>query len=488
MRSHTVVTYTSWGQRVQSSCCGVFVGVALFAGSFPLLTWNEGRSIERYESLEEGRKNVVAIANPADTIDSSLEGKLVYMSGKAEGGADATPYDPTFGVSPSNTLKLKRVAEMYQWEQNKSSHTTKTEGGGTRTETTYSYNKKWSDHVIDSTFYSEGHHNPSYMPYTSQTFTASPITVGSHYLSQGLVDKINWYSDWSSDGSLSVDNIADDYGKETAKVYGNGFYLGCCPGSPVIGDEKISFQYIPEGEVSFVAAQMGESFTSYSTKRGGSLLLLRSGYHTAGNLFLLAERDNIVVTWLVRFGGFLMMFLGLKMVSHPLEVVLDRIPCIGRFAGDLIGGASGIMTCIVAAALSTLTIAIAWLAYRPFFSIMLLGVVGGLVYMMKKRAAATELGDRQDSSNDATNISVPMVHARIVYSDASTSAKAAQKTCRGVTTGTGAGCPTTTSAVTTAWSRGCPPDPGAGHPTPVGGTAGDVDGTGSVPVINGDFV
>mmetsp|Transcript_6173 Transcript_6173/g.13953 ORF Transcript_6173/g.13953 Transcript_6173/m.13953 type:complete len:234 (+) Transcript_6173:1121-1822(+) len=233
---------------------------------------------------------------------------------------------------------------------------------------------------------------------------------------------------------------------------------------------------------------MGESFTSYSTKRGGSLLLLRSGYHTAGNLFLLAERDNIVVTWLVRFGGFLMMFLGLKMVSHPLEVVLDVIPCIGRLAGDLIGGASGIMTCIVAAALSTLTIAIAWLAYRPFFSIMLLGVVGGLVYMMKKRAAATELGDRQDSSNDATNISVPMVHARIVYSDASTSAKAAQKTCRGVTTGTGAGCPTTTSAVTTAWSRGCPPDPGAGHPTPVGGTAGDVDGTGSVPVINGDFV
>ncbi|EJK77532.1 hypothetical protein THAOC_00631 [Thalassiosira oceanica] len=344
MRSHTVVTYTSWGQRVQSSCCGVFVGVALFAGSFPLLTWNEGRSIERYESLEEGRKNVVAIANPADTIDSSLEGKLVYI----------------------------------QWEQNKSSHTTKTEGGGTRTETTYSYNKKWSDHVIDSTFYSEGHHNPSYMPYTSQTFTASPITVGSHYLSQGLVDKINWYSDWSSDGSLSVDNIADDYGKETAKVYGNGFYLGCCPGSPVIGDTKISFQYIPEGEVSFVAAQMGESFTSYSTKRGGSLLLLRSGYHTAGDLFLLAERDNIVVTWLVRFGGFLMMFLGLKMVSHPLEVVLDVIPCIGRLAGDLIGGASGIMTCIVAAALSTLTIAIAWLAYRPFFSIMLLGVVGGL--------------------------------------------------------------------------------------------------------------
>ena len=111
MGSHTVVTHTSWGQRVQSSCCGVIFGVMLFAGSFPLLTWNEGRSIERYESLEEGRKNVVAIANAADTVDSSLEGKLVYMSGKTEAGVDATS-DSTFGVSPSNTLKLKRVAEM----------------------------------------------------------------------------------------------------------------------------------------------------------------------------------------------------------------------------------------------------------------------------------------------------------------------------------------------------------------------------------------
>jgi len=425
MSSHTVVTHTTWCGRVQSACCGVIFGVLLFLGSFPLLTWNEGRSIERYESLQEGRKNVVAIANPTDAVDSSLEGKLVYMSGKAEAGADATASDTTFGVSPSNTLKLKRVAEMYQWKESKSSHTTKTEGGGTRTETTYSYDKRWSEHVIDSTFFSDSsHQNPSYMPYTSQAFTASPITVGSYYLSQGLVDKINWYTEWNSDGSLSVDKISDD-GKETAKVYGNGFFFGSSPSFPDVGDMKISFQYIPEGEVSFVAAQMGDTFTSYRTKRGGSLLLLRSEYHSAGELFSLAERDNVAITWLVRFGGFLMMYLGLKMVSHPLEVVLDRIPSVGRFAGDLVGGASGIMSCIVAGALSALTIAIAWLAYRPFFSTMLLGVVGGVVYMMKKRAA-TNFGrkdGRKDSfDHDATDISVPMVHARPIYSDASPSA------------------------------------------------------------------
>ena len=94
--------------------------------------------------------------------------------------------------------------------------------------------------MIDSTFFSDSsHQNPSYMPYTSQAFTASPITVGSYYLSQGLVDKINWYSEWKSDGSLSVDKISDD-GKETAKVYGNGFFFGSSPSFPDVGDMKIS--------------------------------------------------------------------------------------------------------------------------------------------------------------------------------------------------------------------------------------------------------
>ena len=112
MNSHTVVTYTSWGERLRSACCGVCFGIILFLGSFPLLVWNEGRSIERYQSLEEGRKNVIVIADPADSVDYSREGMLVYMTGKAGAGADTTASDPTFGVSPSNALKLKRVAEM----------------------------------------------------------------------------------------------------------------------------------------------------------------------------------------------------------------------------------------------------------------------------------------------------------------------------------------------------------------------------------------
>jgi len=128
-----------------------------------------------------------------------------------------------------------------QWEENKSSHTEKTEGGGSKTTTTYSYDKAWSDHLINSGSFSDSsnHENPSSMPYSSQTFAADPITVGSYTLSSGLVGKINWFSDMNNDGSLSVDDIANDYGQENAMVYGNGFYFGDSPGSPDVGDTKI---------------------------------------------------------------------------------------------------------------------------------------------------------------------------------------------------------------------------------------------------------
>ena len=224
------------------------------------------------------------------------------------------------------------------------------------------------------------------MPYSSQFFSADPITVGSYTLCDALVNKINWFWDIrADDGTFSVDNIADNGQQQNVMVYGNGFYFGSSPSSPDVGDVRIHFKSIPEGTVSLVAAQTGNTFSPYVTKRGGLILLLRSGTRTADELFLLAERDNVVITWLVRFAGFLVMFIGLRMVSKPLEVVLDRIPLVGRCAGDLMDSATGLVNCTVAAVLSMVTIAIAWLAYRPLLTFFLLAIVGGIVYFMKRK-------------------------------------------------------------------------------------------------------
>jgi hypothetical protein len=75
------------------------------------------------------------------------------------------------------------------------------------------------------------------------------------------------------------------------------------------------------------------------------------------------------------------------------------------------GGATGIVACIVAAALSILTIAIAWLAYRPLLTFMLLAVVGGLFYIMKAKVEAKRCG--------TVHREIPTVQATPIYAGVS---------------------------------------------------------------------
>ncbi len=45
---------TILGSRIKSSFAGVLVGILLFIASFPLIIWNESRSVQRIKTLEEG--------------------------------------------------------------------------------------------------------------------------------------------------------------------------------------------------------------------------------------------------------------------------------------------------------------------------------------------------------------------------------------------------------------------------------------------------
>ena len=89
---------------------------------------------------------VVMTVDPS-RIDPAHEGKLVHFTADVQGECAA---DPLFHVS-RNAVRMKRTAEMYQWQQTeKSKSHTDTVGGGSTTEKTYAYNKIWSDKPIDS--------------------------------------------------------------------------------------------------------------------------------------------------------------------------------------------------------------------------------------------------------------------------------------------------------------------------------------------------
>ena len=92
-------------------------------------------------------------------------------------------------------------------------------------------------------------------------------------------------------------------------------------------------------------------------------------------LFAAAQGENVTMTWILRLGGFLLMAVGIYLVFKPLVVLADVLP----FFGNLLSMGIGLFAGGIALVLSLLTIAIAWVFYRPLVGVGLL--VAGVVVL-----------------------------------------------------------------------------------------------------------
>lgn len=376
--SYTEVSSQSWFSRIRNAITGILFGLILFIVAFPVLFWNEGRSVQMYKTLKEGGGAVVAVAS--ERVDPANAGKLIHVTAKAD--TEATLVDPIFRVS-AKALKLRRVVEMYQWKETTEKKTKDKLGGGTETITTYSYSKTWSGSLINSSNFKKAteHPNPSAMPYESAQQVAQKITFGAFVLSPSLVGKIN------NDDSLPLGNETPipDALKDKITLSGSGFYIGADPASAQIGDTRVTFKVISPTEVSVIAKQVGNTFEPFSTQAGGTLELLQPGVHSADEMIRKAQADNSVLTWVIRLVGFIMMLVGVTLVLKPLSVVADVVPVLG----DIVGVGTGFIAFLISAVLSLITIAIAWLVCRPLLGGLLLVAAAGLIVVIKSRRKTT---------------------------------------------------------------------------------------------------
>jgi hypothetical protein len=401
-------TSQGWLSRIVESIKAVVVGLALFVVSFPLLWWNEGRAVQTFQSLTEGAGAVVSVAN--DKVEPGREGQLVHVSGRAS--TDEVLRDPTFGVS-ANALRLAREAEMYQWVEHVKTETKKKAGGGEETTKTYTYEREWKTSHVDSSDFKEraGHTNPKGMPATSDSWQAERVLLGAFQLAGEQVGRIDAEehlevtSDMLAPAAKPAAVAKAPKGKKgkkpkTAKaakaatgpahtIVRGGIYLGKNSDEPAVGDVRLSFTKVPPTIVSVVAAQQGQSFAAYQTKAGDALSLLEVGEHTAAGMFEEAQSDNAVLTWILRLVGFALMAIGLYVLFKPLAVVADVLPLLG----DVLRMGLGFIAVSLALPFSLLTIAMAWLFYRPVLGVILL--VSGVLALtlvkvtaMKKKAAA----------------------------------------------------------------------------------------------------
>lgn len=352
-----------------------FAGVLLFIASFLFLFWNEGRSIATYTALKEGAAAVITVSS--DTIDSENEGKLIHTTGFAT--TEETLHDPLFDVS-ENALRMRRVVEMYQWEETRRRRTSSSSSN--RDEYEYRYRQVWSEEAINSRRFRDRYYdqNPQWPSpeLKSESFSASEVTMGAFKLPSSLVTRIRDYS------NVRVDSVPQRF-RGKATTYDRGFYFGQSPSSPEIGDLRVRYRAVKPMTVSVVAAQRRDTFNPYATSSGETIALIQTGNHDSESMFETAIQQNTIMTWGIRLAGFLCMFAGLAMILSPLSYFASFIP----FLGNLVKTGVGLFAFLVSLCLSALTIGFAWIAHRPLLGGVLLGVsvIAGILSLFRLKSS-----------------------------------------------------------------------------------------------------
>ena len=343
-------------KKIKDSFAGVLVGIVLLIVGTCLLQWNEGNNVRNIQTTNEVEKTAIEIKS--DKVDSANEGKLVVVSDKLN-VIDEKVTDTEFNIS-TKTANLQRKVEVYQWVENE-----ETDEDGNKT---YSYEKKWSEDLIDSSeFKKGGHENPSSVPYSSEGFYAKEVKLGAFNLSTSQIERL------SADTTYNA--------KETEPKEGYTYqaeYLTNAKdvANPEIGNIRISWSYNNWAETTVLAVQKGDSFAAFTSKKGKKVDRVEKGTLTLQQIVEKMRKENKMIKWLLRAAGALCIIIGYISILGPISTIASFVPILG----GIVGGALSLLGFLIGIVHSLVIIVIAWFRFRPVLSVILLAVIALLVF------------------------------------------------------------------------------------------------------------
>ena len=421
---------TGYGTRVGNSFKAIGSGLIMFCIGTALLWWNEGRTVKTEKMLDEVGGNYVEMENP-NKKDASLDGELIC--GTALATTEDSLSDAQFGVG-AKAIALHRKVEYYQWVESSEEKSEDKLGGKEVTTTTYTYSKKWVSTPVESSEFKD----PAYQNKNTVLTTveesdqyAENVSFGAYKLNETLIHRIS--SSEGLDLAISEDLLKDldknaqvayerFYGtkktankaveqpaettvlSDSAKAVadslkavndsiiknavnkkdfeyvhqaGNVLYFGRVPGSPEVGDVRVTFEKVVPAKVTVMAVVDGDSFKPYKAENGKRFQTLVMGKRSGDDIIEADKEANNMWLWLLRGVGVLLVIGGLKGIFGFLETILKVVP----FIANIFGWGVGVVCTIIGVAWSLIVIAIAWLFYRPILGITLLVISGFLTWV-----------------------------------------------------------------------------------------------------------
>ena len=439
--AYTETTTTGYGTRVGNSFKSIGTGFILFCAATALLWWNEGRAVKTAKMLEEAGSAWVEMPNPSkidQSLDGELvcgtalattEDSLIdkdfgigakaiaikrhveyyqwveHAESKSEdklGGKEVTTttytYSQQWVSSPVQSSQFKDPAY-----QNKNTVLATVEDAEQYAENVTFGAYKLPESLIHSIsskeamelaisddllkqldknaqtayerFYGVQQKNqqPTQQP-VQQPAIPDSIRALMSDSAKAVADSLQAVNDSINKAMANAQNRKDyDY----IHVAGNVLYYGRVPGSPPIGDVRVTFEKIVPAKVTVMAVADGDSFKPFKAKNGKRFETLVMGKKSGDEIIEDAQDANTMWTWMLRIVGIMLVISALKMIFGFLSMILKVVP----FLSSIMGFGIGIVCTVIGVVWSLIVIAIAWIFYRPVLGIILLIIAGFLVWV-----------------------------------------------------------------------------------------------------------
>ncbi len=433
------VTTTGYGTRVGNSFKAIGSGIMLFILGTALLWWNEGRAVKTEKMLEEAGSAYVEMENP-NKKDASLDGELICGTAMATTEDSLTDAQFGIGAKAIAIIRkveyyqwvehvtekrqdklggkeevikdysynrewVSRPVESAQFKdpayQNKNMVLNTFEDAEQYAENVSFGAYKLSESLIHSISSNEGldlaisedllkqfdqNTQAAYERFygvqkkqPTQQPTQQPAIPDS--LKALLPDSVKAALDslQAINDSIvkSMENAENKKDLEYVHQASNVLYLGRVPGSPEVGDVRITFEKIVPAKVTVMAVVDGDTFKPFKAKNGKRFQRLVMGKKSGDEIIEAEKEANSMILWALRILGIVMVIGGLKGIFGFIETILKVVP----FIAGIFGWGVGVVCTIIGIVWSLIVIALAWLFYRPVLAISLLVLAGFLVWV-----------------------------------------------------------------------------------------------------------
>ncbi len=437
----TETTTTGYGTRVGRSFKSIGSGFIIFCLATALLWWNEGRAVKTEKMLDEAGNAYVEMENPnkkdaslegelicgtamATTEDSLSDAQfgvgakaialrrtveyyqwVEHAESKSEdklGGKQVTTttytYSKQWVSSPvqssqfkdpayqNKNMVLTTIDEAEQYAENVSFgayklsesliHSISSREGldlAISEDLLAQFDK--STQVAYERFYGvqKSIQQPTQQPATQPAIPDSIRALLSDS-ARAVLDSLQAVNDSIVKSMANAENKKDlQYVHQASNV----LYFGRVPGSPEVGDVRVTFEIVVPAKVTVMAVVDGDSFKPYKAKNGKRFQTLVMGKKSGDEIIDAEKEANNMILWALRILGVMLVIAGLKGIFGFLETILKVVP----FIANIFGWGVGVVCTVIGVVWSLIVIALAWLFYRPLLGIGLLVLAGFLVWV-----------------------------------------------------------------------------------------------------------